>query len=53
MVSAIPAVAAILGTALKQGNSTHAFPESLLAALTEAYRKAPAIYELTDANHGA
>lgn len=37
---AIAAVEAILGTELKQGNSTHAFPESLLAALTGAYREA-------------
>jgi hypothetical protein len=37
---AIPAVEAILGTELKHGNSTHAFPESLLTALTEAYREA-------------
>ena len=37
---AVPAVEAIRGTELRQGNSTHTFPESLLAALTEAYREA-------------
>lgn len=36
----IPVVEAALGTELKQGNSTHEFPQSLLEALTLAYREA-------------
>ena len=36
----IPAIEAILGSKLRQGNSVHTFPDALLAALTEAYRQA-------------
>ena len=36
----IPAVQAVLGTELKQGNSTRDFPQPLLDALTQAYREA-------------
>jgi len=36
----IPAVQAVLGTELKQGNSTRDFPEPLLDALNQAYREA-------------
>jgi hypothetical protein len=36
----LPVIEAQLGTELKQGSSTHAFPQSLLDALTSAYREA-------------
>jgi hypothetical protein len=36
----IAAVQATLGTELRQGNSTHSFPEPLLEAITHAYREA-------------
>jgi hypothetical protein len=36
----IAAVRAALGTELRQGNSTHSFPEPLLEAITHAYREA-------------
>lgn len=39
---AIPAVEAALGTTLTQGNTTRAFTEELLTALTGAYRRAHA-----------
>lgn len=39
---AIPAVEAVLGAKITQGNSTRVFPEGLLTALTDAYRKAHA-----------
>jgi hypothetical protein len=31
-----------LGAELRQGNSTHVFPEPLIAVLTQAYREAAA-----------
>ena len=43
---AIPAVEAALGTKLTQGNSTRAFTEQLLTALTGAYRQAHANPEI-------
>lgn len=36
----LPAVEAALGGEVRQGNATHDFPQSLLDALTEAYREA-------------
>jgi hypothetical protein len=36
----IPTVQSALGAKLKQGNSTHDFPESLLDALSHAYQEA-------------
>jgi hypothetical protein len=36
----IPAVQAVLGTVLKQGNSTRDFSQSLLDALNQAYQEA-------------
>jgi hypothetical protein len=38
--SSIPAVEAAIGTELKQGNSVHEFPPSLLDILSNAYREA-------------
>jgi hypothetical protein len=40
---AIPAVEAALGTKITQGNSTRAFTEELLTAMTDAYRQATPI----------
>jgi hypothetical protein len=36
----IALVESVLGAKLKQGNSTHDFPESLLHALSQAYQEA-------------
>jgi hypothetical protein len=36
----IAAVQAVLGAELRQGNSTHSFPEPLLEAIAQAYREA-------------
>lgn len=46
---AIPAVEAALGAKITQGNSTRAFTEELLAALTGAYRQADANPETQEA----
>lgn len=43
---AIPAVEAALGTKITNGNSTRAFTEELLTALTDAYRQAHANPEI-------
>lgn len=45
---AIPAVEAALGTKITQGNSTRAFTEELLTALTDAYRQADASPEIQE-----
>lgn len=37
---AIPTIEALIGTPLKQGNTTHTIPDELLDALTDAYRQA-------------
>jgi hypothetical protein len=36
----LPAVGAALGAEVRQGNTTHEFPDTLLGALTEAHREA-------------
>ena len=46
---AIPAVEAALGTKITHGNSTRAFTEDLLMALTDAYRHAHANPEIHEA----
>lgn len=48
---AIPAVEAALGTKITQGNSTRAFTEELLTAVTDAYRQAHANPEIQLVEH--
>ena len=48
---AIPAVEAALGAKITHGNSTRAFAEELLTALTDAYRQAHANPEILEGEY--